>query len=136
MIRALLLLLALALAGPAEAHKLKVFATVEGAEVTGYAFFVGGGRPQGAAWIVTDGAGSEIARGETDAAGGFRAAVPQPVSSAITAKAMSPASPCRPNASAASAPHRRPPRRPPPRRRRPAMRLPRWNWPSSARWRR
>ena len=52
MIRALVLTLALVLAAaaPAAAHKLKVFATVTGDAVTGYAFFIGGGRAKGTPW--------------------------------------------------------------------------------------
>lgn len=69
------LLLALALllgvAQPALAHRLKVFATVEGGAVSGYAFFVGGGRAKGALWVATLG-GQVLAEGRTDDAGGFR----------------------------------------------------------------
>ena len=36
-------------AAPADAHRLRIFATVEGGTIEGYAFFVGGGRPDGAA---------------------------------------------------------------------------------------
>ena len=79
MIRLLLpLLLALAFAGPAQAHKLKVFATVEGGEVTGYAFFIGGGRAAGAVWTAKDPAGTALASGTTDGEGRFAFPVPQP----------------------------------------------------------
>ncbi|UOK70904.1 cobalamin biosynthesis protein CbiL [Ancylobacter polymorphus] len=79
MIRLLLpLLLALAFAGPAQAHKLKVFATVEGAEVTGYAFFIGGGRAAGAVWTAKDPAGTALDSGTTDGEGRFAFPVPQP----------------------------------------------------------
>lgn len=79
MIRLLLpLLLAMAFAGPAQAHKLKVFATVEGGEVTGYAFFIGGGRAAGAAWTAKDPAGTTLASGTTDGEGSFAFPVPQP----------------------------------------------------------
>lgn len=79
MIRLLLpLLLALAFVGPAQAHKLKVFATVEGAEVTGYAFFIGGGRAAGAVWTAKDPAGTMLASGTTDGEGRFAFRVPQP----------------------------------------------------------
>lgn len=79
MIRLLLpLLLALAFAGPAQAHKLKVFATVEGGEVTGYAFFIGGGRAAGAVWTAKDPAGATLASGTTDGEGRFAFPVPQP----------------------------------------------------------
>ncbi|EGJ19943.1 putative CbiL protein [Cereibacter sphaeroides WS8N] len=76
--RALLLLLALLLAGPAAAHSLRLFAKVEGREVSGYGFFVGGGRPRGAGWSARM-AGLPLARGETDAEGGFRFEVPDAV---------------------------------------------------------
>ncbi|RWR51343.1 cobalamin biosynthesis protein CbiL [Sinirhodobacter ferrireducens] len=68
----LALALLIALASPAAAHKLKVFATVAGAEVTGYAFFVGGGRAQGTGWIARDAAGTTVAAGKTDAEGRYR----------------------------------------------------------------
>ena len=49
----LALLLALMFASPAAAHKLKVFAAVEGNTVSGYAFFIGGGRAQDTPWSGT-----------------------------------------------------------------------------------
>ena len=72
------LLLALAFAGPAQAHKLKVFATVEGGEVKGYAFFIGGGRAAQTAWVAKDAAGAPIASGTTDGEGRFAFPAPQP----------------------------------------------------------
>ncbi|MGE4373938.1 MAG: cobalamin biosynthesis protein CbiL [Xanthobacter sp.] len=85
MIRLFLILLSLLVPlGPAHAHKLKVFATVEGHEIQGYAFFVGGGRPQGSSWTAKDAASTLIAQGETDAEGRFRFALPARLSSAIT----------------------------------------------------
>jgi len=82
MIRTLLALLVLcAAAGPASAHKLKVFVTVEGGTIRGYAFFVGGGRAAGVPWTARDASGGTIAAGDTDAAGGFAfAALPPPAS--------------------------------------------------------
>ncbi|MHC9236438.1 cobalamin biosynthesis protein CbiL [Pseudooceanicola sp. 502str34] len=77
------LLLVLGLAGPVLAHSLRVFATVEGAEVTGYGFFVGGGRPQAVTWTATM-AGRDIAQGQTDSAGGFAFPVPVPVEGTVT----------------------------------------------------
>ncbi|WP_138469242.1 cobalamin biosynthesis protein CbiL [Poseidonocella sp. HB161398] len=83
MIRALLALAAaLWLAGPAAAHSLRVFAKVEGAEVSGYGFFVGGGRPRGAAWSA-EMAGAEIAAGTTGTDGSFAFALPDPVTGAL-----------------------------------------------------
>lgn len=73
------LMLFLSLALPAEAHKLRLFATVEGEDVTGYAFFVGGGRAQGADWWALDAGGAEIARGRTDGEGRYRFTPPDPV---------------------------------------------------------
>ena len=86
MIRALILALALAtgLAGPAFAHKLKVFAAVEGDAVAGYAFFIGGGRAMGTSWTAKDDTGKVIATGTTDEEGRFRIVPPEPVTSDIT----------------------------------------------------
>lgn len=79
MSRALLpFLLVLAFAGPAQAHKLKVFATVEGGTVKGYAFFIGGGRAVGTPWIAKGEAGAKIAEGLTDGEGRFAFPAPQP----------------------------------------------------------
>jgi nickel transport protein len=57
-------------ATPAEAHRLRVFATVEGGAIEGYAFFVGGGRPDGAAVRVLR-AGEVVHATTTDAEGAF-----------------------------------------------------------------
>jgi len=59
------------LASPAHAHRLKVFATVEDGTIDGYGFFIGGGRPQEATFIVQDSTGAELFRGRTDIEGGF-----------------------------------------------------------------
>ena len=66
----------LALAVPASAHKLKLFATVEGQTVSGYGFFAGGGRPKDVSWEAQDAAGLKIASGKTDAKGAFKFDVP------------------------------------------------------------
>lgn len=76
--------LVLALAAPAAAHKLKVFAAVQGNAVTGYAFFIGGGRAQGTSWVAKDAQGAVLAEGETDDEGRFRFVRPASVTSAIT----------------------------------------------------
>lgn len=76
MIRLLAVLLALTFASPAAAHAIKVFAAAGTDSVTGYAFFVGGGRAKGAAWSASDEADKEFASGKTDSSGGFEVAVP------------------------------------------------------------
>lgn len=78
------ILLYLLLLAPAHAHRLKVFATVTGDTVSGYAFFVGGGRAQGSPWTARDAAGRDIAAGVTDAEGGFRFTLPETLDSALT----------------------------------------------------
>ncbi|MCX5479072.1 cobalamin biosynthesis protein CbiL [Kaistia geumhonensis] len=80
----LVLAVFLSLALPAEAHKLKVFAAVEGRSVHGYAFFIGGGRPEGSAWVAKDAAGAEIASGTTDAEGRLAFDLPATSSSDVT----------------------------------------------------
>lgn len=85
MIRVLLtLVFVVALAPAAEAHRLKVFAAVAGPSVTGYAFFVGGGRARGTPWVAKDAAGGEVAAGTTDDEGRFAFAVPPTAMSDIT----------------------------------------------------
>ena len=86
MIRALFsaLLLALVLTQPAAAHKLKLFATVEGNTIAGYAFFVGGGRAQGTHWVAKNANGDELATGETGSQGEFSFIVPLPLASDVT----------------------------------------------------
>ncbi len=73
MARCLAALLVLSLAaGPALAHKLKVFARVEGGEILGSAYFVGGAPAAGAGVRVLDGNGSVLATLTPDAEGRFR----------------------------------------------------------------
>ena len=76
------LLLLLGAALPAEAHRLKVFAAIEGDRIAGYAFFIGGGRAQGAAWVARMG-DRTLAEGRTDAEGGFVLTVPAVVTADI-----------------------------------------------------
>lgn len=56
---------------PAFAHKLKLFAAAEGAEISGYAYFSGGNRAQGVQ-IHGECDGKTVFSGVTDAQGGFR----------------------------------------------------------------
>ncbi|MBS7544055.1 cobalamin biosynthesis protein CbiL [Ancylobacter oerskovii] len=78
------LLIVLAAVSPAAAHKLKVFATVEGASVRGYAFFIGGGRPDGSPWVAKNPAGTVLASGRTDAEGRFAFDLPPAVETDVT----------------------------------------------------
>lgn len=73
MIRRLILALLVlaATAGPAAAHRLKLFATIEDGRIAGYAFFIGGGRPEGATVVIRGADGQELYRGATDAEGRF-----------------------------------------------------------------
>jgi len=77
-VRAAVLATLLLSASPASAHRLKLFVTQAGAEIQGEAFFVGGGRPEGATVIIRDPAGQEVARLATDANGAFRWTPPRP----------------------------------------------------------
>lgn len=76
-VRAALLSLSLAAAtlavlpDSAEAHRLKLFVAVEDGGIGGYAFFIGGGRPEGADFFVKDATGVEAFHGKTDDRGGF-----------------------------------------------------------------
>lgn len=67
-----LVLLGLMSAGPADAHKLKVFASAEGEVISGYAYFFGGRRAVGARLVVTGPDGAKLAELVTDAEGAFR----------------------------------------------------------------
>ncbi|SOB89963.1 nickel transport protein [Rhodobacter sp. JA431] len=78
----LTLIATLAIASPAAAHGMKVFAKVVGGEVSGYGFFIGGGRPQGVTWQADMGA-TALAEGQTDATGGFAFAAPKAVTAPV-----------------------------------------------------
>lgn len=64
-------LLCAGLAGPAAAHRLKVFATVVGGSVEGRAYFVGGGAAGNVAAVLEDSAGTVVAEGRTGGDGRF-----------------------------------------------------------------
>lgn len=55
----------------AEAHRLKLFATLEDGTISGYAFFVGSGRAQDADLRITDANGKEVATLRTDSKGAY-----------------------------------------------------------------
>lgn len=67
----LLLALGLLVSSPLQAHRLKVFATAEGARIEGTAYFAGGAKAGGAFISVQDARGRELARLKPDAAGSF-----------------------------------------------------------------
>lgn len=69
---------------PAEAHRLKLFVTVEDGEIGGYAFFIGGGRPEGVDVVVEDGEGGQVHRGKTDDQGRFRWRPTRPADYSVT----------------------------------------------------
>lgn len=59
------------MATAAEAHRLKLFATVADGVVHGYGFFIGGGRPNEAQLVIRNGKGVELFRGPAGADGSF-----------------------------------------------------------------
>jgi len=65
------LLAGLSVAPVAEAHRLRIFATVDGDEITGYAYFVGGERLSDATVRVLDADGDLLGEAQTDADGEF-----------------------------------------------------------------
>lgn len=67
----LVMVAALGTSGPAFAHKMKVFATAEGAAISGHAYFSGGDRAQGVTVTVADPAGTMLHKLTTDAQGAF-----------------------------------------------------------------
>ena len=76
-----------AVGGPAEAHRLKLFVTALDGEISGYAFFVGGGRPDGVEVFARDATGAEVFRGRTDDSGAFRWRAATPVDHVVTVDA-------------------------------------------------
>lgn len=72
MIRLLAVLAVLLAASPAYAHKLKLFVTQEGAEISGKAYFAGGGAAAELDGQVVDAHGQVVATLRTDAEGRFR----------------------------------------------------------------
>lgn len=74
--KVLVLTAALLLAAtPAWAHKLKVFAAAEGAQIVGTAYFAGGGKAQNSAGRLLAADGSVVAEFHTDGDGAFRLGV-------------------------------------------------------------
>jgi nickel transport protein len=77
--RAWVCALALAVSGPAVAHKLKVFAAAEGAQIQGSTYFAGGSAAGGARVEVRDTEGRVLAELAPDAAGHFAYAARTPM---------------------------------------------------------
>lgn len=77
MMKSLFLAAALVVAAsPAQAHKLKLFVSAEGAEMVGTAYFAGGGKAAGLEGHLIDAEGRVVANLRTDAEGGFRVTPP------------------------------------------------------------
>ena len=76
--------LLLAYATSASAHRLNVFAFVDGSTITGSAYFSGGGAPSGATVTVFGPDGAVLAETVTDEAGGFSVDATQRVDHRIT----------------------------------------------------
>lgn len=74
----------LASSAPAEAHKLKAFATVEGTTISGYAYFTPGGRAQQADVTITGPGGVEVLKTGVDTQGNFHFIAKQRVDYTIT----------------------------------------------------
>jgi nickel transport protein len=83
-LRQLMALACLALLGTATAHTLRLFAAVEGGDVTGLAFFADGARARDVP-VVLQVAGTVVAEVRTDAEGRFRFVAPDPVAARIEA---------------------------------------------------
>lgn len=66
------------MAPAALAHRLKVFAAVEDSAISGYGFFIGGGRTNDATVIIRDGGGREVYRGATGRDGQYSWRPPAP----------------------------------------------------------
>ena len=82
MSRLLFLVIGLLVANSAAAHAMRVFARVDAQQVSGYAFFVGGGRPAAVDWVARMGKDT-VARGKTGADGSYSLTVPSPVTDDI-----------------------------------------------------
>lgn len=63
---------------PAAAHRLRLFVDASASQISGHAFFVGGGRPAGATIVVRDGEGRELMRLDAGKDGAFSFPRPQP----------------------------------------------------------
>lgn len=64
--------------GPALAHRLKLFTAVENGVISGYGFFIGGGRATAASIVFRNSGGIELHRMTVDTKGEFRWKAPGP----------------------------------------------------------
>ena len=64
--------------GPALAHRLKLFTSVENGVISGYGFFIGGGRATSASIVFRNSGGIELHRMTVDTKGEFRWKAPGP----------------------------------------------------------
>jgi nickel transport protein len=67
----------LLLAGPAWAHKVSVYAYVEGGQIKGEGYFAGGDKAKGCDIEVSDAKGQAVAQAKTDERGQFSLPLPQ-----------------------------------------------------------
>jgi nickel transport protein len=73
------------LAPAAQAHRLKLFATIEGSDIVGQAYFGGGKYPQNLTITATDPQGQPLGEAITDAEGRFRLPVTRTVDYLLSA---------------------------------------------------
>ena len=85
---ALVLLLLGSFVSPAEAHRLKVFATVVGDRIEGKAYFVGGGPAGGVSTVLRDSRDKIVAEGRTETNGRFAFTAPVRADLTVVVDAM------------------------------------------------
>jgi nickel transport protein len=78
MVRIFIVLFLILQVSPVAAHSLRLFARVEAGQVSGYAFFIGGGHPSNVDWIAKMN-NEIIAQGKTDESGKYHFSAPSPV---------------------------------------------------------
>lgn len=82
MLRIFVFVVALLMSTTAAAHAMRVFARIDGSQISGYAFFVGGGRPSGVDWVAKMGE-DVVAQGKTGPDGSYQLPAPSPVTDDI-----------------------------------------------------
>lgn len=71
----------------AQAHRLRIFASVEAGAISGYAYFVGGARAKGATIVFRNAQSEELHRMQADGRGAFAWTPPKPQEIRITVDA-------------------------------------------------